>query len=75
MELEQLIADLQNQGLDSEKILTSLEQMVQEGKLTPEDLEKAKQLLSASQSPEAPNGETPEQEKASAGKLFGLNLI
>ena len=44
MNIEQLIADLKSQGLDNEKILASLNQMVQEGKLTPEDLEKAKEL-------------------------------
>ena len=46
--------------------------MVQEGKLTPEDLEKAKQILSGS--PASPQVDE-EKEKKEAGKLFGLNLI
>ena len=39
MNIEQLIADLKAQGLENDKILASLEQMVQEGKLTPEVIE------------------------------------
>lgn len=68
MNIEQLIADLKSQGLDNEKILASLEQMVQEGKLSPEDLEKAKAMLLG-------EGQTPEQEKADAENLFGLKFI
>ena len=72
MNIEQLIADLKSQGLEDKKILASLEQMVQEGKLTPEDLEKAKQILSGT--PASPQVDE-EKEKKEAGKLFGLNLI
>ena len=72
MNIEQLIADLKSQGLEDEKILVSLEQMVQEGKLTPEDLEKAKQILGGS--PATPPVDEA-KEKEEAGKLFGLNLI
>lgn len=63
MNVEQIVSDLKSQGLDCEKILLSLKQMVDEGKLTPEDFEKAKELLNC------------EKEKQDAGKLFGLNLI
>lgn len=69
MNIEQLIADLKSQGLDNEKILASLEQMVQEGKLSPEDLEKAKSMLIDA------SVQTPEEEKAEAENLFGLKFI
>lgn len=67
MGIEQIVNDLKSQGLENEQIIDSLEQMVQEGKITPEDLEKAKQMLMGEQ--------TPEKEKAEAGKVFGLDLM
>lgn len=67
MGIEQIVNDLKSQGLENEQIIASLEQMVQEGKITPEDLEKAKQMLMVEQ--------TPEKEKAEAGKVFGLDLM
>ena len=70
MNIEQLIADLKSQGLDNEKIIASLEQMVQEGKMSPEDLEKAKAMLSNSSMEQSP-----EEEKADAEKLFGMKFI
>ena len=69
MNVEQLVADLKAQGLDNEKILASLEQMVQEGKLSTEDLEKAKSLLIDA------SVQTPEEEQADAEKLFGMKFI
>jgi len=62
MELEKIITDLKEQGLDEEQILIALQKMVEEGTLAEEDLEKAKKLLL-------------EQEKEEASKLFGLELI
>lgn len=62
VDIEKIIAELKSQGLEDDKIIASLEQMVQEGKITAEDLEKAKEILEGS-------------EKKEASKLFGLNLI
>ena len=62
MELETLIADLKEQGLENEQILEALAKMVEEGKLAEEDLAKAKEMLEA-------------EEKEQAGKLFGLELM
>lgn len=70
MNVEQIVSDLKSQGLDCEKILLSLKQMVDEGKLTPEDFEKAKELLNCKK-----EEVDEEKEKQDAGKLFGLNLI
>lgn len=68
MELEKVIEEMKAQGADIEQILKSLSQMVEEEKLTPEDLEKAKKLLGV----EEPNEE---KEKAKAEELFGIKLI
>ena len=70
MNLEELIAQLKSEGLDNEKILASLEQMVAEGKLTPEDLEKAKSMLidSSTLTDE-------EKEKADVENLMGFKFI
>lgn len=70
MNLEELIAQLKSEGLDNEKILASLEQMVAEGKLTPEDLEKAKSMLidSSTLTDE-------EKEKAEVEDLMGFKFI
>ena len=73
MELEKVIQDMQAQGASNEQILQSLSQMVQEGKLTPEDLEKAKQLLGQGEAQSQPVDE--EAEKAEASKLFGMKLM
>lgn len=62
MELEKIITDLKEQGLEEEQILEALQKMVEEGKLAEEDLQKAKEILM-------------KQEKTDAGKLFGLELI
>ena len=45
MELEKIIADMREQGADDEQILKSLETMANEGKISPEDFEKAKEIL------------------------------
>lgn len=71
--IEQIVADLRTQNLDENQILAALEQMLTEGKITAEDLEKAKALLGAQTQALAP--ETPEQEKCRAGDLFGLKLL
>lgn len=70
MNLEELIAQLKSEGLDNEKILASLEQMVAEGKITPEDLEKAKSMLidSSTLTDE-------EKEKAEVENLMGFKFI
>lgn len=64
MNIEELVASLKEQGLEKDQIIASLEQMVQEGKITPDDLERARGMLE----------EQPEDEQAEAGKLFGLDL-
>lgn len=71
MELEKLIQEMQSQGTSNEQILQSLEQMVQEGKITAEDFERAKQLLQ----PQPQEQTNEEEEKANASKLFGMKLI
>jgi len=53
---------LRGQGLEDEEIIKSLEQMVQEGKLSPEELEHAKNLLE-------------ENERKDAERLFGLEFV
>lgn len=70
MNLEELIAQLKSEGLDNEKILASLEQMVAEGKLTPEDLEKAKSMLIDSSTLTEE-----EKEKADVENLMGFKFI
>lgn len=70
MNIEQLIADLKAQGLETEQIVSSLEQMVAEEKITLEDFEKAKHILLGVDNPT-----TPEDEKALAEKQFGLKFI
>ena len=70
MNLEELIAQLKSEGLDNEKILASLEQMVAEGKITPEDLEKAKSMLIDSSTLT-----DVEKEKAEVENLMGFKFI
>ena len=70
MNLEELIAQLKSEGLDNEKILASLEQMVAEGKITPEDLEKAKSMLIDSSTLTEE-----EKEKADVENLMGFKFI
>lgn len=70
MNLEELIAQLKSEGLDNEKILASLEQMVAEGKLTTEDLEKAKSMLIDSSTLTEE-----EKEKAEVEDLMGFKFI
>jgi hypothetical protein len=62
MELEKLIEELRGKGLEDEEIIKSLEQMVQEGKLSPEELDHAKNLLE-------------ENERKDAERLFGLEFV
>ena len=66
MNIEELVASLKEQGLGNDQIIASLEQMVQEGKITPDDLERARGMLEEAQ-PE-------EQERAEASKIFGMDL-
>lgn len=72
MDIEKLIADLKAQGLEEEQILSSLEQMAQEQKITPEDFEKAKQLLGLIDKDDTQQHEN--DDKAQASKLFGLKF-
>lgn len=72
MDIEKLIADLKAQGLEEEQILSSLEQMAQEQKITPEDFEKAKQLLGLIDKDDTQQHEN--DNKAQASKLFGLKF-
>lgn len=68
MEIEKLIEEFKAQGLEPEQIVEALEKMCEEGKLSPEDLEKAKQLLVVDPV------EAEKKEKEQAGQLFGLDL-
>ena len=71
MDLEKLIADMREQGADDDQILKSLEEMVQEGKISAEEYEHAKGLLHAGED----IYEDEEKEKAKASELFGLKLV
>ena len=60
--MEKLIEELRNRGLKDEEIIPALEQLAQEGKLSPEELEEAKKLLD-------------KEEEQEAEKLFGLKFV
>ena len=60
--MEKLIEELRDRGLKDEEIIPALEELAQEGKLSPEELEEAKKLLE-------------ENEEQEAEKLFGLKFI
>lgn len=63
VDIAKIIEDLKAQGLEADKILAALQEMVADGKITEEDLAKAQEIL---------GGE--EQEKADAQKLFGVQF-
>ena len=71
MNIENLIAQLKEQGLSEEQILPSLEEMVKEGSLTPEELEQAKMLLQQAQQPVV---DSEEAERKQASEMFGVQL-
>lgn len=71
MDLQKNVEDLRSQGLTDEQILQAFEKMLSEEKITSEDLEKVKQLLSKTDE----NSLSENDEKAEASKLFGLKLI
>ena len=68
--IEEIIAKMREEGADDKQILEALEQMLQEGKITPEDLEHAKGLLHAFDDVEKDK----QEEKAKAEDLFGLKF-
>lgn len=59
--IEELVENLKKQGLANDEILKALEQMVQEGQITEEALEKAKELLEG-------------EERKEASDLFGVDI-
>lgn len=75
MELEKIIRDMREQGADDEQILQSLQKMVEEGKLAPEDFEKAKEILMGDKEGYADRDIDEQAEKKEAEKLFGMKLI
>lgn len=60
--VEKIVKDLKEQGLDVEEIRQELEKMKAEGKLTDEDMAKAEEYLE-------------EVDKEKAEDLFGMKLI
>lgn len=68
IDVEKIVKELQGQGLDAEKILQAIAEMAKEGKLSPEDVEKAKQILSQPADNEA-------EEQQQAEKMFGMKFI
>jgi hypothetical protein len=66
MQIEEILNDLKNQGLSDEEIISSLEKMLEEQKITEEDFAKAKELLLNVKE---------EMNKEEAQKLFGLDFI
>lgn len=76
MKLEKIISDMRSQGADDEQILKALEQMANEGKITPEDFEKAKEILMGDAEGFAQEDANKEaEEKKKAEELFGMKLI
>ena len=59
--IEELVAELKKEGLENDEILKALEQMLNEGKITEEDYEKAKDLLEG-------------EERETASDLFGVDI-
>ena len=57
--IEVIVKDLKGKGLKGDEIIKALEQMVQEQKLTEEELEKAKEIL---------------KEREDAEKLFDMQF-
>lgn len=60
--VEKIVKDLHEQGLDVDEIKAELEKMKADGKLTDEDMVKAEEYLK-------------EVDKDEASKLFGMDLI
>ena len=60
--VEKIVKDLKEQGLDVDEIRQELEKMKAEGKLTDEDMKKAEEYLE-------------EVDKEKAEDLFGMKLI
>ena len=59
--IEELVKSLKAKGLENDEILTALDEMLKEGKITEEDVEKAKILLN-------------DEEKKEASALFGVDI-
>lgn len=68
MGIEEIVAGLKEQGLDDAGIESALKEMLEKGEITQEDLDKALALLGSSESSDE------EQEKALAGKLYGMEF-
>lgn len=60
--IEEMVKHLKEQGLSYDEILKALEEMLKEGKITEEDLEKAK-------------AELEDVDKEEASKLFGVDIM
>lgn len=60
--IEEIVKHLKEEGLGYDEILKALEQMLAEGKITEEDLEKAKMELE-------------NDDKGEASKLFGIDIL
>lgn len=73
MQIEQLIQQLQAQGLANDQIIQSLEQMVTENRITSEDLEKAKLTLNANQATQEPQDQE-QVDKERIGKWFNMKF-
>lgn len=71
MGIEEIINDLTSQGLKPEQILESLKQMLSEGKITQEDLDKAMAILNGGGANPTPAEPTDEEK---AGKLLGVKF-
>lgn len=68
VDVEKIVKELQGQGLDAEKILQAIAEMAKEGKLSPEDVEKAKQILSQP-------ADNEDEEQQQAERMFGMKFI
>lgn len=70
MDIQQIINDLKTQNLDDNQILVALQNMLEQKKLSPQDFEKAKSLLSSSQNMKSEE----EQEREIASRLYGIKF-
>ena len=61
VKIEEIVKNLKEEGLENDEILKALEQMLDEGKITEEDYEKAKDLLEG-------------EERETASNLFGVDI-
>lgn len=66
MQIEEIIEEFKGKGLKDEEILVELQKLVEEGKMSEEDLAKAKELLEKANEMD---------ERKDAEDLFGVKFV